>query len=360
MKDIKKLKVIYNNRTVGYLANNDNQIVFQYDLDWQKDGFSISPLTLPLNNNLYISDSNNFEGLFGVFYDSLPDGWGRLLINRKMQQEGINYESLSPLVKLSLIGEYGLGGLQYKPVQYDKEDIKEYDLDYLANVASKVYDDKKSDLDSIYKCGGSSGGARPKVHIKYGRQEWIIKFPCSNDPKDIGVKEYEANDLAAKCGINVAEYKLFKSNVCKGYFGSKRFDRKGNKRLHTISLSSILETTHTIPNLDYSHFFQVIEKICVNHDDLLMGYKMMCFNVLYGNKDDHGKNFSFIYDNGYHLAPFYDVTYTPHKLEHEMTVLGNGNPSEEDLINIGMKFRISKDTCLKIIYNTKEIIRSNT
>ena len=118
-----------------------------------------------------------------------------------------------------------------------------------------------NDLDKIYNLGGSSGGARPKAHIKIDDEDWIVKFACKIDPPDVGGKEFSANEKAKQCGINVNEYRLFPSGVCSGYFGAKRFDRIGERRVHMISLAAVLETTHKLPNLDYMHLFQVISNI---------------------------------------------------------------------------------------------------
>jgi len=121
----------------------------------------------------------------------------------------------------------------------------------------------------------------------------------------------------------------------------------------------VLETTHQIPNLDYSHLFQVIQRICIDQEDIYEAYRRMVFNVLYENKDDHGKNFAFIYDEklkGYRLSPFYDVTKTSMKMEHEMTVLGEGKPNEEDLLEIAKKFNLSKKNYEVIIKTIKEKI----
>lgn len=88
-------------------------------------------------------------------------------------------------------------------------------------------------------------------------------------------------------------------------------------------------------------------------------YKRMVFNVLYENKDDHGKNISFIYDEklkGYRLSPFYDITKTSMKAEHEMTVLGHGNPNEENLIDIAKRFNLSLKKWHQIIHDIKSVI----
>lgn len=171
--------------------------------------------------------------------------------------------------------------------------------------------------------------------------------------------EYKANLTALNSGIKVSDFAFIPSNKIKGYFASKRFDRKAGKKIHMISLSSMLETTHRIPNLDYSHLFQVIQHVCVNQEDLYEAYKRMCFNVLYQNKDDHGKNFAFLYDEqikGYKLSPFYDITQTIEKAEHEMTVLGKGNPNKSDLLEIAKEFNLSMKECKSIIDNIEKQI----
>ena len=359
---IKKLNVMYNDKLVGYLLEtNDGRIAFQYDDEWIKHGFSISPFSLPLTNKVFINTKQTFDGLYGVFNDSLPDGWGELLVRRMLVKKGINPDSLSPIQKLTIISNNALGALTYEPNNpIENETIVDINLDEIAKEANAILNhDNTNNLDQIYMLGGSSGGARPKAHITIDNEEWIVKFPCYMDSKNIGKQEYTANKLAKKCGINVNDFKLFPSKICSGYFGVKRFDRKDNKRVHMISLSALLETTHRIPNLDYSHLFQVIQSICPDKGDIYEAYRRMCFNVFYNNRDDHGKNFSFIYDEnikGYRLSPAYDITSTPNKFEHEMTVNGNGLPKEKDLLDIAYKFKLSLSTCKSIISKIKSVI----
>ena len=358
---VKKLTVKYNGETVGYLADLDDGIAFQYDEKWVKNGFSISPLSLPLSNKIYRSSKATFGGLYGVFHDSLPDGWGELLVRRMLAKQGINADRLSPLTKLTLISGSGLGALTYEPTQIADDETDNFDLDFIASEAEKILDDETDNvnLDEIYRLGGSSGGARPKAHVKIDGESWIIKFPCNYDPKNIGERELQANKLASASGINVSEFKLYPSKLCSGYFGTKRFDRQGEKRVHMISLASLLETTHKVPNLDYMHFFQVVKEICVDKDDLYEAYRRMCFNVLYGNRDDHGKNFAFLYNEqkgGYELSPAYDITPTLNKPEHEMTVLGNGQPTEEDLLKIAKEIKLSLKDCKEIIQIIKYVL----
>ncbi|MDD4251408.1 MAG: type II toxin-antitoxin system HipA family toxin [Candidatus ainarchaeum sp.] len=365
MDKVKKLIVKYNNKHVGYLVDLDNsRIAFQYDDEWIENGFSISPFSLPLSTKIYENEKDYFSGLYGVFSDSLPDGWGELLVRRMLAKKGINPDRVSPLTKLTLVSGNGLGALMYEPCQTAKSDNTEFDLDVIAEESRKILEDEGGnvDLDKIFEFGGSSGGARPKAHIKINNEYWIVKFPSSFDTKNIGENEFQANQLAKKCGINVNEFRLFNSKKHTGYFGAKRFDRENIKKIHMISLSSLLETTHRIPSLDYLHLFQVIQKICVDQEDMYEAYRRMCFNVLYGNKDDHGKNFAFLYDEnlrGYKLSPAYDITKTPNKTEHEMTVNGAGIPKENDLLEVAKIMKLSLEKCKTIIAKIKKVLKDN-
>lgn len=281
--DIKKLTVRYNSKTVGYLAQLDEGIAFQYDEKWLKNGFNISPFSLPLEDRVFINRKDIFGGLYGVFADCLPDGWGELLVVRMLARRGINYGRLSPLTKLTLISGQGLGGLTFEPNQGEMNYSQTVELDRICGEVNDILNDDADNatLDKIYSLGGSSGGARPKAHIKIDGEEWIVKFPCRLDPRDIGAAEYNANLVARRCGLNVNKCRLFPSENCSGYFGAKRFDRTPEGRVHTISLSSLLETSHRIPNLDYIHLIKVAQRICADERDVYEAFGRMCFNVFY-------------------------------------------------------------------------------
>lgn len=363
IKEVQKLNVKYNEKLVGYLMVLDNlDIAFQYDDDWIQNGFSISPLSLPLSRKIYINPKKNFNGLYGAFWDSLPDGWGALLQNRFLASIGINPNKISPLTKLSIRSSNGLGALSYEPIQLVSDDYTDYTLDDIAkNISLILADIPNADLDKLYKLAGSSGGARPKVHIKHENESWIVKFPSSYDTKNISKNEYHTNLLAKKCDIEVNEFKLFESKICDGYFGAKRFDRINGKPVHMISLSAILETSHQTPNLDYLHLLQVINQICIDKNDLIKAFKLMCFNVLYGNRDDHGKNFAFLYDEnlkGYKLSPAFDLTQTLYKTEHEMTVAGKRRPKEKDILEVAKLAKLPMTQYKNILRNIKEILEN--
>ena len=159
--------------------------------------------------------------MFGVFDDSMPDGWGRLLTDRMLRQHGIDPYSVGPLARLSIVGHGGMGALEYEPASTIDDDLQSFpDLDSLAEECLNVLSaDFSNDLDQLFVLGGSSGGARPKILTTINGEEWIIKFPSSVDAPDIGEMEYHISNLARTCGIDMPETRLFPSRRCAGYFG---------------------------------------------------------------------------------------------------------------------------------------------
>ena len=350
MRRLNKLDVFYNDRHVGTMALYRNrQAAFEYSDDWIADGFSISPFSLPLEKRVFMPKIDPFDGIFGVFADSLPDGWGRLLVDRLMKRNGINPLDIGNLDRLAIVGETGMGALSYRPVITLEEAENDMSLDELAAECEKILQTEYSEeLDTLFKLGGPSGGARPKILTKIDNDDWIIKFPSSYDSKNIGKQEYDYALCAGKCGIDMAPVRLFKSNECQGYFGTKRFDRinTGNGdnvvRRHMVSVSGLLETSHRIPNLDYELLMRLTMILTKDTTECEKLYRLMCFNVFAHNRDDHSKNFSYIYledEKRWVLSPAYDLTYSSSlNGEHATTINGNGvNPGINDLLEVAKK-----------------------
>lgn len=349
MHRIKKLEVFYHDRLVGMMALYQNRLAaFEYGTDWLADGFSINPFSLPLEKKVFLPKIEPFEGIYGVFADSLPDGWGRLLVDRLMRRNGINPMEMGNLDRLAIVGETGMGALSYRPVITLEESDNSMSLDEIAAECEKVLQTEFSEqLDTLFTLGGSSGGARPKILTKIDGDDWIIKFPSSYDSKDIGRQEYDYALCAKKCGIDMENVKLFESQRCSGYFGTKRFDRVrrddgGLIRRHMVSVSGLLETSHRIPNLDYDLLMRLTFMLTKDIEECMKLYRLMCFNVFAHNRDDHSKNFSFIYlddEKRWVLSPAYDLTYSNSlNGEHATTINGNGvNPGINDLLEVAKK-----------------------
>lgn len=329
------LSVFIGERRVGMLAETPEGLVaFQYDDEWAQGGFSINPYSLPLTVELFIPAWQPFEGLFGVFNDSLPDGWGALLLDRMLVKQGIDPARVSPLQRLSIIGSSGRGALRYEPESGFAVAALPGDLDQLAALCGQILEEKPvDDLDAVYAAGGSSGGARPKAYVE-DDGAWLVKFPSRADSENAGLIEFEYMKCAVSCGIDVPEFKLFPSKDCAGYFGTKRFDVRDGRRVHMLSASGIVEVSHRVPSLDYKSLFQISFFLTHSMKDADQLFRLMCFNVFAHNYDDHANNFSWLCEEGaWSLAPAYDLTYSAgfHR-GHMTSVLGEGDPEMADVL----------------------------
>ena len=355
------IQVMYGKREVGRIKNESGILYFAYSKEWLNDGFSISPRSLPLEDKVFSQTNGRFGGLFGVFADSLPDGWGTYTAIRALRKRGISYLDLDPLEKLSLIGEDGLGALRYLPPSDAWNDPQEKDLDTICRECMSLIEDEKDvDLDDIFRRAGSTGGARPKVNYTIDGEEWIVKFRERRDPEWIGRMEYEYNRAAEACGITVPESRLIPSGICEGYFASRRFDRDGGRRIHMITLGGLLEVPRDMPLLDYHSFLQATGFITKSQEEVVKAFRLACFNILSRNMDDHSKNFAYLYSEecgGYVLSPAYDLTRTINQKEHEMTCMGEGNPDKNDLLALADKVRIPKRTAAEIIEMTENTVK---
>lgn len=363
MKESRQLTVKYHNRTVGILAETkDGFGAFQYDKEWLQNGFSISPFSLPLEDRVFVPRSDVFDGLFGVFSDSLPDGWGKLLVDRMLLKKGIQPGTVGAVTRLGIVGSSGMGALEYVPELWPMEERKNFDLEQLAKECELIFQDKEcSNLDELFQLGGSPGGARPKVLVQVEKEPWMVKFPSPYDSKNIGTEEYQYMKCASLCGIDVPEVRLFPSINCEGYFGVKRFDRIDGKKAHMITVSGLLETSHRIPNLDYHDLMKLTYILTKDSRQMEELYRRMCFNVFAHNRDDHSKNFSYFYDeqeSRWKLTPAYDLTYSDSVGgEHATCVNGNGkNPGMKDLLEVGKATGLSKNKLEGIAEEIRELV----
>lgn len=366
MNKVGSLQVKYHGRIVGTIAKtNAGKGAFQYERNWLGDGFSLSPLSLPLTDRVFVPKSDRFEGLFGVFADSLPDGWGRLLVDRFLLSKKISPGGIGPIERLGIVGSSGMGALEYVPELLCMDEKERLDFDQLSDECEKILQEQESEnLDLLFQLGGSSGGARPKALILIDGEPWIVKFPSSYDRKTIGEEEYRYMSCAKECGIHVPETRLFPSAKGGGFFGVKRFDRINGKKIHMVSVSGLLETSHRIPNLDYHDLMKLTHILTKDNEQVEELYRRMCFNVFAHNRDDHSKNFSFFYqeeEKRWLLTPAYDLTFSESiGGEHATCVDGNGrNPGLKELVAVGMKAGISQNKAKVIGMEIREIVESN-
>jgi serine/threonine-protein kinase HipA len=356
MKKIDHITVRYHDRIVGQLSltPDDKLCAFEYDKQWLADGFSISPLELPLQQGLFIAKPSPFQGDFGIFEDSLPDGYGRYLLHKALQREGVNDSDLSSLDRLSIVGSGGMGALTYHPETYISINNGIADFDLLQQKALEVLKEQQdTDAGLLLYNSGNSGGARPKAVFHDDEGHWLVKFRHTYDPKDIGLQEFHYNEVARQCGINVPDFKLINGR----YFATRRFDIDANDhRIHVATAGGLLCLSLQNPVLDYGNLLALTGFLTQSGREVEELFRRMVFNYLTDNKDDHCKNFSFyVHEESagryvWHLAPAYDLTlFTEgYNGEHATSVNGTGNPALADMIAIGVKNKMKEQRCREI------------
>ena len=343
---------------VGRLALKEHKIFFEYDSSFINMGINLSPFKLPVKYGVIASVDSIFKGLFGVFNDSLPDGWGRLLLDRTLIKYNLLPGSLSILDRLCFVGEHGMGALVYEPEMESQSFLSDVSLDAVAEeIINFQKDNNDYYVEELLQLNGSSAGARPKVLMDIKDIAWLIKFPSSTDLKDIGPIEYAYYLMAKDAGLEVSDSKLFPSRKGFNFFGTKRFDRTKVSRIHMHTMSGLLHIDHRIPSLDYEIIMKTTMHLTRDMQEVEKQYRQCVFNVLAHNRDDHAKNFSFLMNEkgAWCTSPAYDLTFSfGPSGEHCSTVMGEGkNPSILHLLALAKSINIKKTDALKIISAVK-------
>jgi len=333
----------------------------------------ISPFKLKKTTEILLSPRAPFDGLFGVFNDSIPDGWGRLLLDRKLIKSGENPKEISILNRLSMLGKSAQGALIYEPVTDEgKFENELINLDLIAQESEELLKTGTATfLDQLYHLGGNSVGARPKILVNYNQklnqfstvskeefEPWIIKFPALNDLKDIAQIEFAYYKMAGACGIEMSESNLFYSESGKVFFGTKRFDRFANKRSHLHSACGLLHDDFRYSTMDYGHVMDAANRLENNLNACEKVFRLAVFNVYACNMDDHSKNIAFLMNEKgkWGLAPAFDLTFSPspggyHSLSVANTYQEIG---KKDLLKLAAYFGINKGN--EIIDQVKETL----
>ena len=319
---------------------------FEYDPKFDLEKYAVSPIKIPNKNRIYsfpeLRNIDTFKGLPGLLADSLPDKYGKELINVWLAQNGRPENSLNPVELLCFMGKRGMGALEFEP--NIQPDTKSYTLELsgLIETTKKLLQKKQNvqlhttnkmrdTMLDVLKMGTSAGGARPKAIIAYNEQtgeiksgqalteigfeHWLIKFDGVNDTQfgsttGYGRVEMAYYQMATEFGIEMMECKLIEESD-RAHFMTKRFDRnQANKKLHVQTFCALQHYDfQSIYSFSYEQLFQVMRSLRLSYAEAEQMFKRMVFNVIARNCDDHTKNFSFLMDqNGkWKLAPAYDI-----------------------------------------------------
>ena len=230
-------------------------------------------------------------------------------------------------------------------------------LQALADEARRVLDaEGELTLEKAWRRGGSSGGTRPKVYMAHEGEEWLVKFADRTDPPEVGRLEYETSLVARQCGIEMEPTRLFEGR----FFGTRRFDRTADGgKVHVVSLSGLMGIDYRMPNADYGHLFWACNELTHSQKELWKVFRLMAFNLLIGNCDDHPKNFAFVHRDGlWHLAPAYDLLPCEGRNGmHALSVNRNyRNPGRSDALALATAFGLAGDEAAAVWDDMQAIV----
>lgn len=343
---MKKVQVHYEgwgeNWLLGNLADDGRHLIFEYSEQALSAGVELSPRHLPLQKQAMGDFPRHLWRLPGLMADSLPDGWGMLLMDRLFRQQGLEPERCSPLDRLSFIGHRGLGALTYEPDTQGMAMPDTVDLLALAQETALVLQGEQvPTLQRLAILGGSPQGARPKVLVFIDPSTklisttpvatgtgWLVKFQAAGEHKEVCSTEAFYAHLAHACGLAVPATRVFDLSPLQAALGIERFDLHQNMRVPIHSLAGFLQADFRIPSsVDYTTFLRATRMITRDEREVQKAFERAVFNVLFHNRDDHAKNFAYRMDAQRHwqLAPCFDLTFSEGPGgEHQMDICGEG------------------------------------
>ena len=305
---------------------------------------------------------------FGLFLDSSPDRWGRVLMERReafiARQEGRRVRTLMESdYLLGVFDRYRMGGLRFKLATegpfLDNNDAMATPpmaaLRTLEEASLQLENENAVDspqfaewLSLLISPGSSLGGARPKASVVDPKGElWIAKFPSRKDDRDIGAWEMVVNKLAVQSGLRIAEGKARRFTQDHHTFLTKRFDRRGEDRIHFVSAMTLLgynDGADAITGVSYLHIAEFIMRHGATPDaDLEELWRRIVFNICVSNSDDHLRNHGFLLTpQGWVLSPAFDVNPIPSSRGLSLNISEYSNAPDLELAHeVAEKFRVN-------------------
>ncbi|WP_396269442.1 type II toxin-antitoxin system HipA family toxin [Ideonella sp.] len=361
---------------LGTLADDGRQLLFEYSAEALKQGLELSALKLPLRAQAYGGFPPYLSRLPGLVADSLPDGWGLLLMDRLFLQSGRPLAGISPLDRLSFIGERGMGALSFVPASQASLSADDLSLLQMAQAVREVVADRDTAaLQQLAMVGGSPHGARPKVLVQVDAQHqhistldgapgtpWLIKFPAGQEHKEVCAIEQAYCGMARRCGLEVPTTRLFEINRNLAAFGIERFDRERGMRVPVQSFAAALHADFRVPSLDYQSILRATLYFTADVRQVEAAFRRCVFNVVFNNRDDHAKNFALRMNEQmqWQLAPAYDLTFNSGPGGyHQTSVMGEAlEPGRRQLLALAADASLKKRVAEDILDTTLEVASS--
>ena len=354
---------------------------FEYNKDWLKSNYiQLDPDLQFFSGRQFLNDS---KSNFGIFMDSSPDRWGRLLMRRKEAMLARKEQRKEKLLfetdyLLGVYDEHRMGALRFK-----LEDTVTFLNDNHAMAAPPFtslreleqaslrleQEDSINDpeyikwLNILMAPGSSLGGARPKASvIDPVQQLWIAKFPSTFDDRNVGAWEMVVHNLAKQAQINVADAFIEKFGSRHHTFITKRFDRNQNQRIHFASAMTLLGYTDGADFQEGVSYLQLAEFIMQNgvniEKELEELWRRIVFSICVSNTDDHLRNHGFLLTpKGWELSPAYDINPNENGSGLKLNISETDNALEIGLaIEVAPYFRIKNDKVKQIVESLKKVV----
>lgn len=359
---------------------------FEFDKNWLRAPYAqlLDPDLQLYSGIQYLGDQEKRN--FGLFHDSSPDRWGRILMRRREAgMARLEKRPEKPLFETDyLLGVYDAhrsGGLRYKldPDGSFLNDNKEMSsppwtsIRELEQISLRLEEDDSVDdpeymnwLNMLVAPGSSLGGARPKASVVDNKNNlWIAKFPSKYDQADIGGWEIVTHELALAAGVNMSEAKAQKFSAGQHTFLTKRFDRAENgSRIHYTSAMTLLGHIDGEDTDDGVSYLELVEFIGTKgaqvKADLEQLWRRIVFSICVSNTDDHLRNHGFMLGNrGWILSPAFDVNPVETGAGLKLNISENDNALDLDLaMEVLPYFRIKEIRGKEIIEEVKESVRN--
>lgn len=379
---MKRLSVIYQGWGekfhLGELAETNKTLMFQFTPQALRRGLQLSPLKLALRPEGYQQFPITQHRLPGAIADSLPDGWGMLLIDRLFKK----YQKALPgaIERLAFIHDRAMGALTFEPGDDDTLTQDDVDLLRLAEEAQLVLADRESTeaLRELALRGGSPHGARPKVLLNYdpltsrvyGSEQapgtpWLFKFPAQDEHKEVVQIEALYAALARAAGLDMPDVVAFDLSPTMSAFGIRRFDRERGMRVPMLTVAGAMDIDFRVPGLlDYNNLLRITRAVTRDEREVNIMFERCVFNVVFNNRDDHAKNFSFRLgeDGSWRVAPCYDLTFNRGPGHyHQMDVAGEAKtPTRTDLMNLADQAGVARSFAASTIARMAELANQFT
>ncbi|MBW6419356.1 type II toxin-antitoxin system HipA family toxin [Celeribacter sp. PS-C1] len=364
---------------VGQLGwdRTQREVVAEWDADFPQAGLNVSPLLVKSYSGLLRPKARAFGELPGLFGDSLPDGWGRLLIDRTLTSRGKSRSEITDLDRLAMVGSHGMGALCYRPEDdYPIED--DLDLDWFDGLVPEIGNDVAAeDLERLRGIAGGSQGARPKfvaildeanerlhdhrMPLEDGWRHVLAKRRAQGDVEGAVEAEAAYSDLARAAGVEMTPVAVLRASEGEPYFITDRFDRQENERLHMQTVAALLDVDFRTAQLDYIELLKVVRMMTRDYREVEQMFRRMVFNARVMNRDDHLKNHAFLMDASgeWRLAPAYDVSFSlgPGG-EHTLLIAGEGRrPGREHFLEAAKKAGIKEKRAAEIVEEIDGVVR---